>query len=956
MRAGAFRAGLLLGVVHVVVAAHRLLDLAPLLDYEVRHGDHVPQLAQLAVGLGLAVELFGLFEEDRQPPHGAFEREVRTHDAHVVGHDLLHLAFGLDEHEHLLGVLRAFEIPVGNALLEIDRADERCRAACGLVGIDDRLDERVRSQPVRSVQPRAGGFAQRVEAADGGFAVGVHLHAAAAVVRRGGHGNPVLRDIDADRAALLVDVGEVAAHGRGILVRHVEVNEVLAPAGHFAVDGAGHDVARRQRAHRMVLVHELLARLQAQDGPEAAHGLGDEKVGLLARVVERRGVELDELHVLGDGLGAVAHGDSVARGHDRIGGRGVDVAAAARGDDGEFRKHGLDLVGPLVEHVGAEARQPPRVARDELAQVVLRQQVDGEVPLEHRDVRVAAHRLDEGSFDLGAREVLVVEDAVLRVAALAVELEASVGGRVEARAPGDQVADQLGSAPHDQLHGLPVAFARAAYERVGDVLLEGVGGVGDRADAALCVIGVALRDLAFGHDRDMAVGGGLQREREARRAGTDNQKVGFHCFLTIKRRKVTKNSNFAAQIPANMERHIDINSFDYALPDERIARFPLAERSASKLLVWRRGRIAETRFSDIGDVLPAGELLVFNNTKVIRARIIMHKPSGARIEVFCLEPHAPADYERAFAVRGACEWSCIVGNRKKWKEGYVAVGFDCAGRVEHLRARMVEDRGRECVVRFEWTAPMTFGQLLEHLGRIPIPPYLNRESEEIDNTRYQTVYSKVEGSVAAPTAGLHFTPEVIGRLRAEGHPTAEVTLHVGAGTFLPVKAGNAAEHPMHTEHFEITLDALQGILEHIDRITAVGTTSMRTLESLAALGCRVLLDGTPDERRSVGQWEIYDMPERIGGRESLEALAGYMEHARLQKLKASTQIMIVPGYRFRVASSLITNFHQPQSTLLLLVSAFIGERWKEVYDYALAHDFRFLSYGDSSLLFRQNGQ
>ncbi|WP_443776303.1 S-adenosylmethionine:tRNA ribosyltransferase-isomerase, partial [Alistipes ihumii] len=208
----------------------------------------------------------------------------------------------------------------------------------------------------------------------------------------------------------------------------------------------------------------------------------------------------------------------------------------------------------------------------------------------------------------------------------------------------------------------------------------------------------------------------------------------------------------------------------------------------------------------------------------------------------------------------------------------------------------------------------------------------------------------------APTAGLHFTPEVIGRLRAEGHPTAEVTLHVGAGTFLPVKAGNAAEHPMHTEHFEITFDALQGILEHIDRITAVGTTSMRTLESLAALGCRVLLDGTPDERRSVGQWEIYDMPERIEGRESLEALAGYMEHARLQKLKASTQIMIVPGYRFRVASSLITNFHQPQSTLLLLVSAFIGERWKEVYDYALAHDFRFLSYGDSSLLFRQNGQ
>ena len=316
-------------------------------------------------------------------------------------------------------------------------------------------------------------------------------------------------------------------------------------------------------------------------------------------------------------------------------------------------------------------------------------------------------------------------------------------------------------------------------------------------------------------------------------------------------------------------------------------------------------------------------MLVFNNTKVIRARLIFHKATGARIEIFCLEPHAPADYERAFAAHGRCRWQCIVGNLKKWKDGPLQIAF---------------------------------GQLLEELGRIPIPPYLCRESEELDNSRYQTVYSRFEGSVAAPTAGLHFTPEVIGRLRAEGHPTAEVTLHVGAGTFLPVKAGNAAEHPMHTEHFEITFDALQGILEHIDRITAVGTTSMRTLESLAALGCRVLLDGTPDERRSVGQWEIYDMPERIEGRESLEALAGYMEHARLQKLKASTQIMIVPGYRFRVASSLITNFHQPQSTLLLLVSAFIGERWKEVYDYALAHDFRFLSYGDSSLLFRQNGQ
>jgi S-adenosylmethionine:tRNA ribosyltransferase-isomerase len=236
-----------------------------------------------------------------------------------------------------------------------------------------------------------------------------------------------------------------------------------------------------------------------------------------------------------------------------------------------------------------------------------------------------------------------------------------------------------------------------------------------------------------------------------------------------------------------MERHIDISRFDYDLPDERIAKFPLAERSASKLLVWRGGEIAEKRFADIGDVLPAGELLVFNNTKVIRARIVMHKLSGARIEVFCLEPHDPADYERAFAVTGGCTWSCIVGNRKKWKEGYVEINFERGGCAEHLRAWIVEDHGRECVVRFEWTAPMTFGQLLEYLGRIPIPPYLNRESEEIDNTRYQTVYSKFEGSVAAPTAGLHFTPELIGEMKARGFAFEEVTLHVGLGTFRPVQ-------------------------------------------------------------------------------------------------------------------------------------------------------------------------
>lgn len=397
-------------------------------------------------------------------------------------------------------------------------------------------------------------------------------------------------------------------------------------------------------------------------------------------------------------------------------------------------------------------------------------------------------------------------------------------------------------------------------------------------------------------------------------------------------------------------RTIDINDYDYPLPDERIAKFPLAERSASKLLVYRNGEISESRFGRLDEALPAGSLLVFNNTKVIRARIIMHKPSGARIEVFCLEPHAPADYERAFAVKGECVWSCIVGNLKKWKEGPLEIRFEYEGREEVLYARMVENGGREHLIRFEWAADMTFGQLLEHLGRIPIPPYLNRESEEIDNTRYQTVYSKFEGSVAAPTAGLHFTPELIGRMRGEGFGFEEVTLHVGAGTFLPVKENDATRHPMHTEHFEITLSALERLRERLGRIAAVGTTSVRTLESLAALGWRIRR-GEPVEEVTVGQWELYDIPADYTGAEALDDLVGYLRGRGLERLKAATQIMITPlGYRFRIVKYIVTNFHQPKSTLLLLVSAYVGDDWHRIYDYALQHDFRFLSYGDSSLL------
>ena len=400
-----------------------------------------------------------------------------------------------------------------------------------------------------------------------------------------------------------------------------------------------------------------------------------------------------------------------------------------------------------------------------------------------------------------------------------------------------------------------------------------------------------------------------------------------------------------------MERHIDIDDYDYPLPDERIARFPLAERTDSKLLVYRDGIIESRRFRELGSVLPKGAMLVFNNTKVIRARIVMHKASGARIEIFCLEPRDPADYERAFAVKGSCTWNCIVGNLKKWKEGALAIDFTFDGRPQRLQARRAGDAGREQLVRFEWDADLAFGQLLELLGRIPIPPYLNRDSEEIDDTRYQTVYSKFDGSVAAPTAGLHFTPELLDALRADGIEFEEVTLHVGAGTFLPVKDADACRHTMHTEHFEIRRTTVEHLLRRQGPVIAVGTTSVRTLESLAALAWRIRRTGSPDAGRPVGQWELYDLPADFTGDDALRTLADYFVRRGLDALKTSTRIMIAPlGYRWRIVQAIVTNFHQPKSTLLLLVSAYVGGDWHKIYDYALRNGFRFLSYGDSSLL------
>ena len=396
-----------------------------------------------------------------------------------------------------------------------------------------------------------------------------------------------------------------------------------------------------------------------------------------------------------------------------------------------------------------------------------------------------------------------------------------------------------------------------------------------------------------------------------------------------------------------------LSEFKFKLPQEKIAQYPARFRDESRMMVLHRktGEIEHKMFKDLISYFNPHDLFVFNNTKVVRARLVMHKSSGARVEVFCLEPHCPSDYERAFAIRQECEWSCIVGGVKKWKEGHIAINFDYEGTPSTLRATLVERGTREHIVRFEWDVELTFGQLLEYLGRIPIPPYLNRDSEAIDLTRYQTVYSKFEGSVAAPTAGLHFTPELIAQMQQSGYEFEEVTLHVGAGTFLPVKSDDATQHPMHTEHFEVRLSTLERLLSHIGDITAVGTTSVRTLESLPVLGWRVRQGGTPNVEQVIGQWESYDIPADYSGREVLEDLIGYMRANGLERLKAATQIMITPlGFKFRIVKRIITNFHQPKSTLLLLVSAYIGDDWRRMYDFALANDFRFLSYGDSSLL------
>lgn len=399
-------------------------------------------------------------------------------------------------------------------------------------------------------------------------------------------------------------------------------------------------------------------------------------------------------------------------------------------------------------------------------------------------------------------------------------------------------------------------------------------------------------------------------------------------------------------------RHIHIRDYDYPLPDGRIAKFPLAERDSSKLLVYDHGEIGEDTFCNLPAHLPSGALMVFNNTKVIQARIHFRKETGALIEVFLLEPAAPADYEQMFQATGRCSWYCLVGNLKKWKDGRLSRLFSVRGRDVCLTVERVGEKHTSQRIDFCWdAADVPFAEILDAIGELPIPPYLNRKTEESDKTTYQTVYSKVKGSVAAPTAGLHFTDRVLAAIDARGIEREELTLHVGAGTFKPVKSDDIAGHEMHTEYICVHRRTIERLIAHNGQAIAVGTTSVRTLESLYYMGLRLSRNpGLTEEQLHIGQWEPYDTVASLAPVEALRCLLGFLDSHGLSSLHTSTQIMIAPGYDYKIVKMLVTNFHQPQSTLLLLVSAFVNGDWRRIYDYALAHGFRFLSYGDSSLL------
>ena len=399
----------------------------------------------------------------------------------------------------------------------------------------------------------------------------------------------------------------------------------------------------------------------------------------------------------------------------------------------------------------------------------------------------------------------------------------------------------------------------------------------------------------------------------------------------------------------NRYKDIKISDYTYNLPDERIAKYPLTERDKSKLLVRQNGTIKQDIFENCANYLPEGAQLVFNNTRVIHARLFFYKETGAKIEIFCLEPVEPADYQVAFQETEEVTWKCMVGNSKKWKEGFLSQTFEIDGQSIELTAAKIGQEGNSFHIRFVWNGGVHFSEIIEHIGQLPIPPYLNRNTEESDEESYQTVYAKIDGSVAAPTAGLHFTDPVIAQLAAKNVTTNEITLHVGAGTFQPVKSETIEGHTMHHEQVIIPIDILRSFVENPKNIIAVGTTSVRSLESLYWIGLQLEEQRFDPFHPEVKQWEPYENEAKISIEKALQNIIYFLAENGEKAIRFSTQIIILPGYDFKLISGMFTNFHQPQSTLLLLISAFLDNKWKEVYDYALANDFRFLSYGDSNL-------
>lgn len=398
---------------------------------------------------------------------------------------------------------------------------------------------------------------------------------------------------------------------------------------------------------------------------------------------------------------------------------------------------------------------------------------------------------------------------------------------------------------------------------------------------------------------------------------------------------------------------IKITDFTYDLPDSKIARYPLQNRSESKLLLWRNGEISEDVFKNAVAYLPENAIVVFNNTRVINARLCFQKETGANIEIFCLEPVKPAEYQLNFQETEKVTWKCLIGNAQKWKGGTLAKQIYIEGEKITLKANRISRNRNSFEIEFTWNGGLRFAQIIEHAGVLPIPPYLNRSTEPADKKTYQTLYAKIDGSVAAPTAGLHFTGEILGRLPEKDIEIHEITLHVGAGTFQPLKTPNISEHAMHREKVIISKQFIKTLAETNRKVIAVGTTSVRSTESLYWLGVQLENNTFSEKFPEVLQWEPYENTSTVPVRKALQNILCFLDETGQNELQFSTQIIIVPGYEFKIINGMFTNFHQPQSTLLLLISTFLGNEWKKVYDFALANNFRFLSYGDSNLYLKQ---